>query len=648
MDNSGFLYDGKIATGIKQLSFSTNILEKYDNVVYHCALFSYHINVQNEIDEKLSSERIYDPKYDSRTYIVKDGETTKFTIPGFIMKNTFGNINSPMNIATYSIKFKIVETFSCMLTNELELLSYVSGYNSYIQRPYWFEVWFSGYDSSTGEPIARIPLPNGETSLIYEGYLGNVKSHLESSGCTWEVEFIPIQDSLLNKHTNILSVPVSLKDDVKKDLGVFLNSCADRMFERMITQYGKTDEEKNEIRNEYNGTKFITIKVVDENGNDLTNTITSNQDSSSMSAKKDSVQGQAEKSEFFTTICQEYLFNTEKYKNHIAKYDISSKLIKYYKNKALYSHNIKICLIENKYIASKIKEATGSQGDYNVYEEFMKAIENKSLIKKYQYGYSSMDTSVLEVYNNYDNLYFMNGLPQVSSEYFHSNTNFRTTKEQAIKLSEKNIENYNGEILKGNLEDIYSNMIKGMNQSQLFEMAYLNNIPEINNDLTNDVKRFSTNSDQKVDKETVMAKLLWERLYKSGQMSSTKISILGDPYWIATNAYRTKQGTSTQLIDALPNELWNVPNYRFVFIIRSTPDQNNQYTSSNPSSSTLGNSTDYSFDYAMHASGIYNAIECESIFEEGKFTQKLFGTLDVSLIKENGSSSNVNTNSNTK
>ena len=34
------------------------------------------------------------------------------------MKNTFGNVNSPMNIATFEIKIKLQETFSCIFTND--------------------------------------------------------------------------------------------------------------------------------------------------------------------------------------------------------------------------------------------------------------------------------------------------------------------------------------------------------------------------------------------------------------------------------------------------------------------------------------------------------------------------------------------------
>ena len=43
MNNLGYLYDDRIVAGIdNDMSFSTNVLEQYDNVVYHCALFAFN------------------------------------------------------------------------------------------------------------------------------------------------------------------------------------------------------------------------------------------------------------------------------------------------------------------------------------------------------------------------------------------------------------------------------------------------------------------------------------------------------------------------------------------------------------------------------------------------------------------------------
>ena len=92
-----------------------------------------------------------------------------------------------------------------------------------------------------------------------------------------------------------------------------------------------------------------------------------------------------------------------------------------------------------------------------------------------------------------------------------------------------------------------------------------------------------------------------------------------------------KEMNKNDLKDALTMSSLKVPNYRCVFIIKSTPDQNSDYTVENP--------TDYTYYYSIHASGIYLMVDCESIFNEGKFTQKLKGVLDVRFIKEYGNGS---------
>ena len=164
MSKYGFLYDDNVIEGINKMSFSTNILEKYDNVTYHCALLAFNKNTQDEIDKTYVDKRGLPEKFymdKHRVYIARDGVTTKFSINRILMKNVFGNINSPMNIGTFEIKLNLVETNSCIFTNELEALAYYTGYEGYMYRPYWFEVWFSGVKHDTLEPIDKIPLPNG-------------------------------------------------------------------------------------------------------------------------------------------------------------------------------------------------------------------------------------------------------------------------------------------------------------------------------------------------------------------------------------------------------------------------------------------------------------------------------------------------------
>lgn len=695
MSKSFFLYEKELSNEIKKIPFSTNVLEQYDNVVYHANLFTYPADVQRSIDERLAKDGIYEPNYDKRIYICRDGVTTKFTIPSFIMKNVFGNVNSPLNIATYEIKIKIQETLSCMLTNELEVLAYASGYKGYMYLPYWFEIYFSGYKHDTLEPVSKIPLPNGENSLVFKGNFGPVVSHIESSGTTWDISFTPNYNSLINKNTNILSVANSLKTDGKISIENFAKNCVDNMFDRMIYQFAENQKDKDEISKRYSDSNpFIKItinkdkkfyqSVVSKSKTDVTTTaaedkeklkamqeaknqtssatkqsgenssknpngVSGNDDGkiemsgehSTQTTKINSTEYNTDKATFFTTIFQDFLHTTDNYKAYVVYYNIESKLLEYYNNKPLYSHNVILNIEKDLYIDYTLKKKEGIKASFDRVKFFNECVSNKSLIKRYQYGYSGIDTSVLEAYNKYDNLYFMNSLPSTSREYViddivhrsnSKNSSLDKSKENVATETKKNgeysnmINNFSSQLSKSyNLEDVYPTLSEKLTDLDYFKLCFLNNSPSINQDLTKDIRRNTTNSNPKTEEKEIMAKLLWERLYRSGQMSETKFKILGDPYWIATQAYRTENNTKITS-DYIENEGIKIPNYRCIFTIRSTPDLNQSYSEKNP--------TDYDFEYSIHASGIYIMVSCESIFEDGKFTQKLDGVMDVRFIRE--------------
>lgn len=739
MSVTGFIYDDDIINGINNMSFSTNVLEKYDNVTYHCALFAFNANDQKAIDEELiKTNRIPKNVFEenNRIYIAKDGVTTKFSIKSFSMKNTFGNIESPMNIATYEIKIKLVETLSCILTNELEALAYYTGYDEYMNRPYWFEIWFSGFKHDTLEPVDRIPLDNKNiTSLLYKGCFGQIKSQLDSSGTIWDIPFIPVSISLLNKNTNLLSVPVLTKEDNDLTLEQFMKNCANNMFKRFLMQIAKTKEQVNDIKKIYKNNNFITIKYEDKTKGSIISINADNktvgEQVSSIKPTEEELKGQEEakkqtdiskqtnktsdnnysdtnngsadttanassknlindKTDYFTTVCQKFLFKTIDYNDCVAKYDIKSQRLDTYNNMPLYYHVVTITFLKDPYISKKLSEIMDSKNkDFDKVSYFKKCRSDGSLVKKYQFGYSGADTSVLEVFNKYDMLYFMNALPQTSQENILNNIAYKkenindlkserdrmvTLLKNAIglknlnrimaenKLNDINSNNTNdylkqinffsnyikdnkeyfSELLKemnenklgsmrynGNLEDLYKNVLynKVKNGDLYNIIASINKIPELNNDLTNNINPSSSSSDYEKEKISIAAQILNDRIYRSGQLTETKFTILGDPYWIATHSYMLKEENRTE-DDAYKESLImdTTPNYRCVFTIKSIPDQNDYYKVDNP--------TDYNFEYSLHASGIYSIVECESNFEDGKFIQKIRGVLDIRFVKD--------------
>lgn len=769
MSINALIYDNEIIDGMRKMSFSTNVLEKYDNVTYHCALFAFNKNMEDEIDKTYAEKKGLTKDFfidDNRVYIARDGVSTKFSIKNFLMKNTFGNINSPMNIATFEIKIKLQETFSCIFTNELEALAYFTGYDGYLYRPYWFEVWFSGFKHDTLEPISRIPLPNGMDSIIYKGCFSTVKSHLESMGTTWDIDFVPITMSILNKNTNILSVPDITKNDKAYTLKQYMKQCANFMFERFLNQASKDAAEREAIRKIYaskstqtssqkttekpneqqtaeqkstaetaeqekssDSVNFITIeyKFKDDSQSSATviNDIQKNagddapkeeivQSNKQQGGPEDKIKTGADstntsiqngkketesKEIYFTTACQKFLNECDdtKYKGYVAKYDIRSELLQYYNKIPLYYHKIIIYMEKDPLITEQLDKSQ----KYDRSQYFYKCRSDNSLVKRYQYGYSGADTSVLEVFNNYDMLYFMNALPQTSAENILNNISYANNDnlKTALGLDKTNLKalanflvqnvgknksdlyvkdkdgnitnNLNENLIKsefnnyivnevkdahkkkygnrkysGCLEDVYKyqlyNEIESDTSFYLASSFHL--APELNNDTTNNNNPSGSNANYEKERKSIIAKLMWERLYKTGQMCTTKFTILGDPYWIATQCFRRldtqRSEDGDKVMDNMRDLLeGNTPNYRCVFTIRSTPDQNDFYTSKNP--------TDWNFDYSIHASGIYLMVECESIFEDGVFKQKLMGVMDSHFFKSDIVNKNENKN-NTK
>lgn len=680
---NNFLYCDEVINDINNMKMNNNVLFDYDNVTYHCDLFTYSRKTQKEIDKNLLENGIYNPNKDKRIYICKDGVSTKFVIDSFTIKSKYGNHLNQINVASYEINLRIKETFSCLFSHELDVLGVLSGYESYLNAPYWLEIWFSGYNKENGMPVERIPLPNGEDSIIYEGYMSKCDSHIESSGTTWNIIFYPNYASLTNKSTNLLNIPILMKNSKGVKFNEFLKNCINQMFDRYLDQLAEKDDKggraliksfyntnkkdnkdpgtpdinSNENTNEDNKNNeyftniqndFIKINIKDKDGNPFNdvNKIVSNQDTSKNDAEKNSEEQIADKTKLFTTICQEFLFNCNNYESYIVKMDIKSSIKGYYKNNPLLYHNIDLYLIEDFYILYKLKAYKAKQDPYKYklsdtqVSNFVKeCIGNGTLVKKYQYGFSGEDTSILEIDNKYDKLYYMNALPQSGTEWINSNVQLanqiiNTLQENSnnsteiIKISSNQDETqnllveYNGELL----ENLYVNM----NKDNIGEaVAKYNKIPVRNDDLSNDNRRISTNSNIKNNQASVASGILYRNMYESGQLCTTQFTILGDPYWIATNAFKTKKSSNNSDIstDELPQKISaNIPDYRCVFILKSSPEQNNFYSEEN--------STDYTFENALYASGIYIVTGSESIFEAGKFIQKIKGQIDIRLIKE--------------
>lgn len=154
-----YLYSDYVKGIIDGMSPNTNVLEQYDNVTYNISLYMYDFQTQQEIDNALQDHSFNADNYVSkRKIIAQTGLTVNFVLNSLTMKSTYGNINSKMNVATYAINIKLFEPMGANFTNAVDIISEMLGYKSHLFRPYWIDIWFSGYDSTTGEPVEKLNL----------------------------------------------------------------------------------------------------------------------------------------------------------------------------------------------------------------------------------------------------------------------------------------------------------------------------------------------------------------------------------------------------------------------------------------------------------------------------------------------------------
>lgn len=623
--NENLIYNNNIKYEIfLPKNYDDNILQKYDNVVYHCGLYAYDVATQAEVDKTII-ENNFNPNgfIDKRTYVAKTDETTRFTIDSFKIQTVYGNVNSTTGVASYQIEITIKETFSCMLGNALEYMAIgMHGQKGYINRPYFFEVWFSGYEKieNGGRPVNKIPLGNGKDTITYYGTISECKSRVEEDTTTWNIVFIPMRESMLTKYTNILYVSSSLKDNKLASIDKFLEACIDDMYNRFILQCPEEDREAIKIK--YNGSKnFIKIKFLDENGNDINPTnIKINQGDTPVEDKIGTTNQKTDSKESFINLCKDFLYNSDSdYRLYDMRFDIKSKLKEYYDNIPLLEHNVDIYLIKDDYVEALfkyIKNGEKPKGLEDIKSKLLqKNFSEKSICKKYQYAFSGEDTSVISMDNVFDFLYFMNALPakaniynlnnpDVNVETPNNNNSGNTTNQMNDPKNANQISDSGTKLL----ENYLQNVIK-------FNDNAIKRTVSLNDDLYDYIKRNSAQGDEKKkDVDAIIIKGIWNNLYKSGQMSMSTIEILGDPFWLISSSLNSPTNITKAVNDMM--------RYRYVFLLRTCP-----------SFDKLGIYDNYTFDYSMTASGIYIAISSESTFSDGIFKQRLKGAIDKKFIE---------------
>lgn len=610
-----FNYSGYIKGIINTLPTNTNVLEEYDNVTYNISLYMYDFESQMIIDQKLQEHKFIAKEFENKKKIIaQTGLTVNFVLQSLTMKSTYGNIKSSMNVATYAINIKMFEPMGANFTNAVDIVSEMLGYKSHLFRPYWIDIWFSGYDPKSGVPVEKIRFENGENTITLEGVMGNVKSQIDANGTIWNLEFTPIYTSLLNKENNHLTISAPMKADKQGKFNDILKRCIETMKEDYISQF--IEKYRDEVKSKV-GDKYIDIDIKMDDNSAFDNEVEIKQNTSNDDTKDGAVEVKAQPKQYFTTFIQDLLSRVEKYRNCVARFDIRPVIKGFVSNVPILNFKMNIILYNDpviKNLSENINKNTPLLGDTNTANEYAeKSVKDGSLKKKYIFGFSGIDTSVLQIFNNYDMLWYMNDVSDSIIKYKNANINYIRSKSEeknneSVKDDDHN-KNKNDQMLNvSNLvEDIFYD-----NYEEIISKGIYARVPVLSGNLNQvDQQTMVSATSKEDDALAIASKTLFERLYKSGQISTTKFEILGDPYWISINDNRhplNPQGIPL-----------NACNYKCVFQLRTFYQQvlnYNEYPA------------DYKMNDSLNVSGIYLIYDCESKFENGKFTQTLTGVFD--------------------
>ena len=422
VQNEGFLYNDNIQKIISNMSLSNNVLQKYDNVTFNACLYMFSRDAEEQIErDSFNGELKFGDTENKKVIIAQTGKSAKFSIDSIKIQTIYGGNTPVNNCISYKMDIKLVEVLSCMFVNELEVISYLIGYRDYLHRPYWLDIWFSGYDPKTLLPVEYIPLSNGKDRITYRGVFSNVKSDLQDNHTNWSIEFYPNNHTFINKNNNILAISPIIKSDSPLTMTEYMKREAEKAKKRFIETFpGKSLQDK--VKELFNSNNFLEIKIVDgdnlksiDDSSDYGETIKSGDGYSREIDKLEASENKNDEGEItFLEIPQWFLARSQNHKDCKANIDIKTKLIGSINKREIYSTKMTIVVFRDIKMKQDL-EKYKNDGKPQQFSEDEKTIflasclDRGTFCKKYIYGFSGQDTSVTEVMNNLDHLWYMNG-----------------------------------------------------------------------------------------------------------------------------------------------------------------------------------------------------------------------------------------------
>lgn len=213
------IYANNVETILSNFKGYENILHRYDNVTYHIEFFMVSQRRLYEYLKKKSKliSKFYNKAYEKdsvnmislappetsdeviiklwdyqkeleeqKIIIAESGVTSTTSIESFSMTTHTKTSSAIEMLTTTEFELTLKEINSTSLVNKMAFGSLISGYDTYVQQPYFINIWFKGYEHETGKPVERIPLitlNNGSImdKLTYQVIIASDKSTTEAS-----------------------------------------------------------------------------------------------------------------------------------------------------------------------------------------------------------------------------------------------------------------------------------------------------------------------------------------------------------------------------------------------------------------------------------------------------------------------------------
>lgn len=667
-------YSQNVDELFKSIQYQPNILERYDGVTYNIRFYMLPYEYAKEVSNLRKDGQKVKVTDDRKIVIAQTGVSSQYNIESVTVQTVYTSLNTSNNITATEFTMQLKEINSCSLINKITVVSKLLGYESYVMQPYGLDIWFSGYEHGSGKPVGII----GEV-LNYEIILGEVATAVNDTGTTFTFKMSPTTDIAVSKEINMLN-SLGICVDKVGTVGSFSKALEDKINEEYFKQFNNPEA----IKKMYNDGKFITIDLVDgnpSNGFNDAKTFVQDMNYESTSQNKNmtpfstksqtpfpkvknvaainhnrwiasfgidpdtglketnsssEVNVKPQVSDTLNGIFQEICAMCPQLREDTAKPIYNVQSVGNIDGTEHFKINMKVIFETSPMIGWFIKHSNTQQRTFETMKQSIEEMQrevllgmmaNKTLQKRYDYMFSGVDTSVIELETSLDKLWYMNsGKGDIKNIITSNNDNIKTEKlstQQTTMNQSTSNETYD-ERLKKAIDKSYQG-IEGIRTNQTDGMMYLDDLyRSISN--TDKIKALSfrhvlekedkLSADQiktndNTNREYQLSKVAFSNFFETGNLVEIDLKILGDPYWLWLR-------TNNTLFEIMSNEVRPSQFYHFAFKMNTGMDINEKGM--------------YDIETVADITTIYQLVSCISTFEGGKFTQKLHGAMQQAFM----------------